>query len=71
MLEILETIGGAMVAFITSLVQTITSGFSQMFWTSVGEQRSLSDLAIFLLVIFGIGISVAASKLIFNLIKNR
>ncbi len=71
MLEILETIGGAMTGFITSLVQTITSGFSEMFWTGTGETRTLSDLAIFLLVLFGIGITVGASKLIFNLIKNR
>lgn len=71
MLQILETIGNSMVQFITYLVQTFTAGFTGMFWQGTGENRELSDLAIFLLVIFAIGITVAASKLIFNLIKNR
>lgn len=71
MLEILETLGQTMITFITSLVQTLTAGFTGMMWTGQGAERTLSDLGIFLIVLFGIGITVGASKLIFNLIKNR
>ena len=71
MTEILETIGGALVQFITSLVQALSAGFTGMFWEGEGETRKISDIGIFLLVLFGIGIAVGASKLIFGLIKNR
>lgn len=71
MLEIIETLGGAMVAFIESLIQTITTGFSSILWSGTGETRTLSDIAVFLIVLFAIGMTVGAAKLIFNLIKNR
>lgn len=71
MSEIVTTIGDTMIAFISSLVQTLTSGFTGMFWEGTGETRTISDIGIFLLVLFGIGITVGASKLIFGLIKNR
>ena len=71
MTEILETIGGALVQFITSLVQALTTGFTGMFWEGEGESRKISDLGIFLLCLFSIGLAVGASKLIFYLVKNR
>lgn len=71
MTEIITTIGQTMVTFIMSLVQTLSEGFTGLFWSGEGSERVISDLGVFLLVLFGIGITVGASKLIFNLIKNR
>lgn len=71
MTEIITTIGQSIVDFIKYLIQAITSSFSEMFWTGTGETRTLSDIAIFLLILFGVGIAVGCSKLIFNLIKYR
>ena len=71
MTDIITTIGQSIVDFITYLIQAITTAFSEMLWTGTGETRTLSDIAIFLLILFGIGIAVGCSKLIFNLIKNR
>lgn len=71
MTEIITTIGQTMVTFITSLVQTLSAGFTGLFWSGEGSNRVVSDLGIFLLVLFGVGIAVGASKLIFKLIKNR
>ena len=71
MQEITSTIGGALVAFIKSLIQAFREGFTEMFWEGTGESRSITDIGVFLLVLFGIAIAVGASKLIFVLIKNR
>ncbi|MBQ8392319.1 MAG: hypothetical protein IJX51_00970 [Clostridia bacterium] len=71
MTEIITTIGGALTGFIEYLWQAVTSFFTGIFWDGTGETRTISDLGVFLLVLFGIGIAVGCSKLIFNLIKNR
>lgn len=71
MQEIISTIGGALVAFITSLVEALRTGFTEMFWEGTGEARTITDIGVFLLVIFGLTIAVGASKLIYGLIKNR
>ena len=71
MQEILSTIGGALVGFITSLVEAFTTGFSTFFWTGEGSTRSISDAGIFMLVLFGVAMAVGLSKLIYGLVKNR
>ena len=71
MIEIISTIGGALTGFIEYLWQAIVSFFTGMFWEGTGETRKITDIGVFLLVLFGIGIAVGCSKLVFNLIKNR
>ena len=39
MQEIVSTIGGALVAFITSLVEALRIGFTEMFWEGTGEAK--------------------------------